>query len=90
MQNKNPKHIKEHRKRSIAAFNDLVRRWIPEEYLRADATLADAPLRQVAYFMIFDWCMSTGGEDEVILLIGYLRAALEKVETIYGEGTANN
>jgi hypothetical protein len=40
--------------------------------------------------MIFDWCMSTGGEDEVILLIGYLRAALEKVETIYGEETANN
>jgi hypothetical protein len=43
--------------------------------------------------MTFDYFMCTGGEDEVNRLIGYLTSSLEKMEkmeTMFGEGTANN
>jgi hypothetical protein len=90
MQNQNPKHIREHRKRKLAEFEELARGWVPEEYRAADPALVNAPLRQWAYFMILDYLMSTGNVDEVNRLIGYLTASLEKMETEFGEGAANN
>ena len=47
----------------------------------------------MVYFMILDYLMSTGNVDEVNRLIGYLTSSLEKMEkmeTMFGEGTANN
>jgi hypothetical protein len=90
MQNQNPKHIREHRKRKLAEFNELARGWIPEEYRVADPAVANAPLRQLVYFMILDYLMCTGNVDEVNRLIGYLTASLETMETTFGEGAANN
>ena len=89
MQNQNSKHIQEHRKRKIAAFNELAGSWIPKEYLARDPSLASAPVKLVAYFMILDWAMSTGNVDELTRLIGYLSASLETM-TRFGDGTAHN
>ena len=89
MQNQNSKHIREHRKRKLAEFNELARSWVPEEY----STVDNWTLRQSVYFMILDYLMSTGNVDEVNRLIGYLTSSLEKMEameTTFGEGTANN
>jgi hypothetical protein len=79
--------LKEHRKRKLAEFNELARNWIPEKYID------NWTLRQLVYFMILDYLMSTGNVDEVNRLIGYLTSSLEKMEkmeTMFGEGTANN
>jgi len=90
MQNQNPKHIREHRKRKLAEFNELARSWVPEEYLTAVPTIGDLTVRQLAAFMIMEYLMSTGGEDEVKRLISYLTRCLETMETMFGEGAANN
>jgi len=92
MQNQNPRHIRKHRKRKLAEFNELARNWVPEGYFR-DLTIDNWTLRQLVYFMILDYLMSTGNVDEVNRLIGYLTSSLEKMEkmeTMFGEGTANN
>jgi hypothetical protein len=90
MQNQNPKHIREHRKRKVAEFNELARSWVPEKYLAAVPTMGDLTSRQQAAFMTFDYFMCTGGEDEVRRLISFLTRSLELWETMYGKGGANN
>jgi hypothetical protein len=69
------KHIQEHREKKIAAFDDLARGWVPEEY-----RWTDGHLRQFVYFMILDYLMTKGNMDEVKGLIGYLTSCLEKME----------
>jgi hypothetical protein len=76
MQNQYPKYIREHQERKAAEFRELARTWVPEKSLRAEI-LDSLTLQQQTVFMVFDYFMSTGGEDEVKRLIRFMSRALE-------------
>jgi hypothetical protein len=82
MENQNPKYARQHQERKVAEFNALARSWITQEQL-SRMTLDSLTLSQQAAFMVFDYFMSTGGEDEVRHLISFLIRALETVAAMY-------
>jgi hypothetical protein len=85
-----PKREKEHRRRNLAEFEELARRWIPEEYQRDEAIAANLSLEKMVYFMILDYAMCTGGKNEVAALIAHLRFAIDNLDAMSEDGAANN
>jgi hypothetical protein len=95
MSNPNPKHTRqrerrrrlaEHRRRKLAEFEELARGWIPEEY-RADLTQS---VKDLAYFMMVDWLMTTGNVAEVNRFIDFMVTGLAKLGRLQEKDAANN
>jgi hypothetical protein len=79
----NAKQFRKHQERKVAEFRELARTWISKEQL-SQTNIDSLTLPQQAAFMILDYFMSTGGEDEVRHLIRFLTRALEEgVGTMY-------